>query len=159
MRSLFVAIMLLIASVANAQTGPCPTADPGFQVNPGKACFRANVAEHTGVDPVTNIPIISRYDMLFFAESVDVTTGNPVQTSAIGKPPIVDTPTGTVWYGTGTSTPLPSYPLGQRFKSVIVAVGPGGTSARVVAATSNPFGRSNPPTAPSAPSSHRLMPD
>ncbi|MFI5223715.1 MAG: hypothetical protein ACHQX3_05625, partial [Nitrospirales bacterium] len=121
-----------------------------------RGCFRANATEHNFVDPITGVLQITRYDILFFAESADVTTATPVQTSPIAKPPIVDAATSSVWYGAGTSTPLPSYPLGQRFKAVVVAVGPGGASPRGAVATSNPFGRSNPPTAPAAPSQHRL---
>lgn len=151
-RALFTLIALLLLTVnAHAQTGACPTST-AFQLSPTKGCFNPVLAEHNATDPVTGAPNwqITRYDILYFAESVDVTTGSPIQTTSIGKP----TPNaqGAIWFGAGTSTPLPAYPLGQRLKAVVVAVGPGGSSPRGAAATSNPFGQAGPAPVPTAPS-------
>lgn len=151
--------MIILPALAAAQTGPCPTANPGFVANPIRGCFLVVAAEHNAVDPITQVPLITRYDLLFFDEAADVTNPavQPIQTSSIGKPAIAAGTTNTIWIGDGSPTPLPSYPLGRRLKTLTQAVGPGGSSPREVGAVSNPFGRSNPPTAPAAPTSTRLL--
>lgn len=155
----FIIAALALAATAEAQTaGACPTTNPGFQVNPTKGCFLPVLAEHNAPpDPVSGAVKITRYDLLFFAEGVDVATATPIQITSIGKP----TPNslGSIWYGAGTTTPLPSYPIGQRLKAVVVAVGAAGSSPRGVDATSNPFGQAAPVTAPTAPSRHSLQGD
>lgn len=159
-RSLFILTLLLalLPAAAQAQTGPCPTfPQTQFQANPTRGCFNAST-EHATTDPVTGTPKVSRYDLQFFDEGVDATNpqAQAIQTSPLGKPAPV---AGVIWFGAGTSIPLPAYPIGRRVKSVIVAVGPGGSSPREVAATSNPFGQSAPVTAPAAPSVLRMTPD
>lgn len=155
MRTLcFALLALLTATAAQAQTGACP-ADPGFQLGPTKGCMMPNLADHNATDPVTGQPKVVRYDIAYFDEAVDVTTGTPISVTSLGKP----TPNaqGAIWFGAGTSTPLPAYPLGRRLKAVIDAVGQGTLrSSRGTANTSNPFGQSAPPTAPAAPSQVRL---
>lgn len=147
--------LAVTSATAQAQTGACPTTDPGFVINPTNGCFVPNLTEHNqAADPVTGALKVSRYDVLFFSEGANVATATPIQTTAIGKP----TPNaqGAIWYGAGTPVPLPSYPIGQRLKAVVVAVGAGGSSPRGSANTSNPFGQGAPVTAPAAPSQHTL---
>jgi hypothetical protein len=151
-------VVLLTPTPSTAQTGPCPTfPQTQFSANPTKGCFNPS-PDHAVTDPVTGAQKVTRYDLLFFDEAVDATNPQvqPIQTSPLGKPAPAG---GAIWFGAGTSVPLPAYPVGRRLKSVVVAVGPGGSSPREVAATSNPFGQSNPVTAPAAPSGHRLTPE
>jgi hypothetical protein len=156
------AIVGAVASTAQAQTGPCPTfPQTQFQANPTRGCFNPS-PDHNVTDTVTGTPKVSRYDLQFFDEGVDATNAatQPIQTSPLGKPnPIAGTTPPAIWFGAGTTVPLPAYPTGRRLKSVVVAVGPGGSSPREVAATSNPFGQSVPATAPAAPSGHRMTPE
>jgi hypothetical protein len=158
---LFLALPL-VPCPASAQTGPCPTfAQTQFQANPTRGCFNAS-SDHSVTDPVTGAAKVTRYDLQFFDELVDATNPatTPIQTSPLGKPnPVAGTTPPAIWFGAGTSVPLPAYPVGRRLKSVVVAVGPGGSSLREVAATSNPFGQSGPQTAPVAPSGYRLTPE
>jgi hypothetical protein len=152
--------LLGAAAVAHAQTGPCPTANV-FVANPTRGCFNPDMADHTTADPVTGLPMVDHYELQFFAEATDASNPNaqPIQTASLGKPTPNSATPQAIWFGAGTSTPLPAYPVGQRLKAVVVAVGPGGSSPRGVAATSNPFGRSAPATAPDAPSGTRLTPE
>lgn len=153
---LTIVVLCFLPALASAQTGPCPTS-PGFQDTPAHGCFTPILAEHTAPpDPVNGAQKVTRYDVLYFAEGADVTTASPIQTTAIGKP--APNAQGAIWFGTGTPTPLPAYPLGQRLKAVVVAVGSGGSSPRGAANTSNPFGAGASVTAPSAPTAVSLVP-
>lgn len=159
----FIALcLLLIASMAHAQTGPCPTnvSQTTFVVSPTRGFFDVNLPDHNAVDQITQQPLVVGYEVQFFDEAVDPSDPNtaPIQTPTnIGKPTPQPAGGTCVWYGQGTSIPIPAYPAGRRIKAVIVAVGQGTTrSPRGAAATSNPFGRPGPVTAPSAPTGHRV---
>lgn len=153
-------IAVLFAAPASAQvTGPCNLPNT-FQVGPNAGCFTPIAAEHNATDPVTGAPnyTIVRYDVLYFDEAVNVATGQEISRTSIGKPAI--NAGGAIWFGAGTSTPLPAYPLGRRLKAVIVPVGPTGLeSARSATNTSNSFGQSAPSPAPTAPTNHRMGPN
>jgi hypothetical protein len=146
-------------AVAEAQNACLTTSQTTFTPNPTRGCVVVNLAEHNEVDPVTQAARITRYDLLFYDEAVDPTNAAnaPIQTSPLGKPPV--DAAGIFYFGQGAPTPLPTYPAGRRLKALVVAVGPGGSSPRVVGAVSNPFGRSNPVTAPAAPPSVRMVPE
>lgn len=147
----------LCPALAQAQTGDCPP-DPGFQISPTRGCFKPVLAEHNQPpDPVTGAQKVTRYEVWYYAEGVDPATGQPVQAAtSIGKP--TPNPQGAIWFGQGTATPLPAYPLGQRLRSLIVAVGAGGSAPKLAAELSNSFGTGAVVTAPTAPSSYRLVP-
>lgn len=154
-------VLAVLAATRGAfgQTGACPTST-AFATAPTRGCFFPVLAEHNATDPVTGAPnyMVARYDILYFAEGANVATATPVTTTAIGKP--APNAQGAIWFGAGTATPLPAYPLGQRLKAVVVAVGPGGlASPRGATNTSNPFGQSTPAPAPAAPSGMVYAPD
>lgn len=139
-----VAILLSFASSALAQSGPCPTST-ATAVNPTWVCITpASAAEHTANDPVTGLPIVVRYDLLFFAPGVDTSTGSPVQTVNIGKPTL--NAQGVMWL---QRSELGAIPVGQLYKARVIAIGQG-TLVSARSPESNPFGRSS-QQSPSAP--------
>ena len=151
MKKIVLAILgVLVYAPVYAQTGSCP---PGttLAVNPQWVCITPSTdanAGHNATDPLTGVPVVSRYDLLFFAPGVDSATGNAVQTINIGKPTM--NAQGALWL---QRSELAAIPVGQQYRARVVAVGPNGTSPR--SAESNPFGRSSSPS-PAAPVSVSL---
>lgn len=141
--------LLVLSAPAQAQTGAC-TANAGnantLAINPTNGCFTPS-PDHAVNDPVTGVPEVTRYDILFILDGADVAIATPVQTQNLGKP--TPNANNAIWYT------LPSYPIGARYRNVVVAVGPDGTSPREVGALSNPFGRQT-TAPPAAPGGHRV---
>lgn len=133
----------LTATLAGAQTGPCPTTT-ALSVNPTQICFNPS-PDHDVVD--LNVPRLVEYRIQFYAPGVDPATGQPTSEFSVGKP----TPNaqGAIWL---SRSELQAIPVGQQYRATGIAVGQQGrTSAR--SSASNPFGRtsSTPPAAPGAP--------
>lgn len=146
MKKLLLAILaVLVYAPAYAQTGACPSS-MAVAVSPTWVCIMPSLdatGGHNAVDPVTNVPVVSRYDLLFFAPGVDSATGAPIQTINIGKPTL--NAQNALWL---QRAELAAIPVGQQYRARVVSVGPNGTSPR--SAESNPFGRSSSPS-PAAP--------
>lgn len=135
---LLVLLAVLVYAPAYAQSGACPE-NATLVVNPQWVCFMPSLdptSGHDAIDPLTNTPLVSRYDLLFFAPGVDTATGNPVQTINVGKPTL--NPQSAVWL---QRAELGAIPVGQQYRARVVAVGATGTSPR--STESNPFGRSS----------------
>jgi hypothetical protein len=143
MKNLLLTLTAVFAfsATAHAQTGACPTANT-VVANPSWICLDP-AADHSATNPVTGAPVVTRYDVLFFAPGVDTATGAPVQTINIGKPTL--NLQNVAWL---QRAELGAIPVGQQYRARVVAVGPDGVSGR--SPESNPFGRTAPvlPTAP-----------
>jgi len=146
-------VLVLYGRPAFAQTGACPSAMT-LTVNPTWVCFMPDLdptSGHNATDPLTGQPVVTRYDLLFFAPGVDSATGAPIQTISMGKPTL--NAQNAVWLQRGE---LAAIPVGQQYRARVVAVGPAGTSPR--SAESNPFGRSSLPL-PRAPARVSVTPE
>ena len=142
---LAITAVLVYGAAAHAQTGACPTGT-AIAVTPNWVCITPSTDPSTGhnaTDTLTGQPVVSRYDLLFFAPGVDTATAAPTQTINIGKPTL--NAQGAMWL---QRSELAALPVGQQYRARVVAVGPNGASPR--SPESNPFGRSSSPL-PAAP--------
>ena len=125
-------LMVMLASMGQAQTNPCGTAPGTLVVNPNEVCFTS--ADHATLE--FGQPRITEYRLSLFLKGVDVTSGQPVQSMSLGRPtPSADGAIRVSRADLGASS------VGQELFATIDEVWSGGV---VRSAASNFFGRSNP---------------
>lgn len=129
MRSLIATIALLLSLCAPAYA---QATMPNLVVNPTTADFIVST-DHNATTPVSGLPLVSEYRAQYFVlDAQGNPSGQPAFTSSLGKP----TPDaqGRVTIVNAFDSLLPN----TLYRLVILAVGPGGTTA---SPASDPFGR------------------
>lgn len=122
LKSFVVALLvLMIASVAQAQTGPCPTGSALTVIPTGgtiNACLSPNLDTTSGHNALDsqNRPVVIRYEVLLFNDG-DPVTATPQATINIGKPTLNAQSVGWV------VLPNAQVPQNRRLRSSVVAVG------------------------------------
>lgn len=147
------ALLVLLAAPAAAQSGPCPSGAALAVIPVGSVinvCVAPNIssqAGHTAIDAVTGQPVVSSYNIVLL-NATDPVTGPAQATINVGKPPL--NTDGVFW----VVLPNASVPTGRQFRATAITEGQMSGTSRLVSGRSplsNPFVVAN-PTAPGVPS-------